>query len=112
MEYTGDAGYGILVTRRNLEEKQGIWNLMLMPEMKLSEHSEFSSQALLLIRFPIPCFSDRFLRVTRIPYPASPVYSIREKLLSIPVFPKKMFLSQILIKENPKGALTGKITIE
>ena len=37
MEYTGDAGYGILVTRRNLEEKQGIWNLMLMPEMKLSE---------------------------------------------------------------------------
>ena len=57
MEYTGDAGYGILVTRRNLEEKQGIWNLMLMPEMKLSEHSEFSSQALLLIRFQIPCFS-------------------------------------------------------
>ena len=57
IEYTGDAGYGILVTRRNLSEKQGIGNLMLMPEMKLSEHGEFSSQALLLIRFPIPCFS-------------------------------------------------------
>jgi len=40
------------------------------------------------------------------------VYSIREKLLNIPVFPKQMFLSQILIKENPKGALTGKITVE
>ncbi len=57
IEYTGDTGYGILVTRRNLSEKQGIRNLMLMPEMKLSEQSEFSSQALLLIRFRIPCFS-------------------------------------------------------
>jgi len=30
---------------------------MLMPEMKLSEHREFSSQALLLIGFRISCFS-------------------------------------------------------
>ena len=30
---------------------------MLMPEMKLSEHREFSSQALLLIGFRIPGFS-------------------------------------------------------
>ena len=57
IEYTGDAGYGILVTRRNLSEKPGIGNLMLMPEMKLSEQREFSSQALLLIRSPIPGFS-------------------------------------------------------
>ena len=57
IEYTGDTGYGILVTRRNLSEKPEIRNLMLMPEMKLSEHREFSSQALLLIRFRIPGFS-------------------------------------------------------
>ena len=57
IEYTGDTGYGILVTRRNLSEKQGIRNLMLMHEMKLFEQSEFSSQVLLLIRFRIPCFS-------------------------------------------------------
>ena len=57
IEYTGDTGYGILMTRRNLSEKQGIRNLMLMPEMKLFEQSEFSSQVLLLIRFRIPCFS-------------------------------------------------------
>ena len=31
---------------------------MLMPEMKLFEHSEFSSQALLLIRFQILYFSQ------------------------------------------------------
>ena len=39
IEYTGDTGYGILVTRRNLSEKQGIRNLMLMHEMKLFEQS-------------------------------------------------------------------------
>ena len=31
---------------------------MLRPEMKLFEHSEFSSQALLLIRFQILYFSQ------------------------------------------------------
>ena len=98
--------------RSGILEKPEIWNLMLMPEMKLSEHREFSSQALLLIGFRIPGFSDRFLRVTRIPYPVSPVYSIREKLLLIPAFPKQTFSSQFLIKPNQKGALTAKTTVE
>jgi len=46
------------------------------------------------------------------PYSISPVYSIREKLLIIPVFPKQTFLSQFLIKPNQKGALTEKTTAE
>ena len=58
MEYTGDMGCGILVTWRNLSEKQRIWSLMLRPEMNLPERSEFSSQALLLIRFQILYFSQ------------------------------------------------------
>jgi len=35
--------------------------------------------------------------------PISPAYSIRKKLLIIPVFPKQMFLSQFLIKPNQRG---------
>ena len=58
IEYTGDMGCGILVTWRNLSEKQRIWSLMLRPEMNLPERSEFSSQALLLIRFQILYFSQ------------------------------------------------------
>ena len=58
IEYTGDMGWGILVTWRNLSEKQRIWSLMLRPEMNLPERSEFSSQALLLIRFQILYFSQ------------------------------------------------------
>ena len=58
IEYTGDMGCGIPVTWRNLSEKQRIWSLMLRPEMNLPERSEFSSQALLLIRFQILYFSQ------------------------------------------------------
>ncbi len=52
---------------------------MLRPEMKLFEHSEFSSQALLLIRFQIFIFL-RFRSGTRIPHPVSPSRSIQEIL--------------------------------
>ena len=52
---------------------------MLRPEMKLFEHSEFSSQALLLIRFQIFIFL-RFRSGTRIPHPVSPSHSIQEIL--------------------------------
>ena len=100
-------GCGIHVTRRNLSEKQGIRNLMLMPEMKLFEQSEFSSQALLLIRFRSPVFL-RFRSGVRIPYPVSPVYSIREELLSISAFPKQTFLSQFLTKQKQRGVLIVK----
>ena len=40
------------------------------------------------------------------------MYSIREKFLIIPVFPKQKFLSQFLIKQNQKGVLTAKTTVE
>ena len=52
---------------------------MLRPEMNLPERSEFSSQALLLIRFQILYFF-RFRSGTRIPHPVSPSRSIQEIL--------------------------------
>ena len=79
MEYTGDMGCGILVTWRNLPEKQRIWSLMLRPEMNLPERSEFSSQALLLSDFR-PFIFLRFRNGIRIPHPISPSHSIREIL--------------------------------
>jgi len=39
------------------------------------------------------------------------VYSSRKKFLIIPVFPKRKFLSQFLIKETPKGGLMAKAAV-
>ena len=96
IEYTGDMGCGILVTWRNLSEKQRIWSLMLRPEMNLPERSEFSSQALLLIRFQILYFSqipernkNPTSRISVPFYPGSPEH--------FPVFPNSSSFQQIRI---------------
>ena len=94
--------------RSGILEKQGIRNLIksnTWDENSLCSNSFISG---INIRFRIPCFSDRFLRVTRIPYPVSPVYSIREELLSISAFPKQTFLSQFLTKQKQRGVLIVK----
>ena len=98
--------------RSGILEKPGIRNLIKSNAWDENSRCSDSFISGINIRFPIPGFSDRFLRVTRIPYPASPVYSIREGLLIIPVFPKQTFLSQFLIKQKQKGDLTAKATVE
>ena len=50
---------------------------MLRPEMNLPERSEFSSQALPLIRFQILYFSQIPGNGIRIPHPISPPDSIQ-----------------------------------
>ena len=84
---------------------------MLRPEMKLFEHSEFSSQALLLIRFQILYFSqipewnkDPASRISCVFYPQEvPEYFC--------FFPMQKYLSQFLIKGRIRGTLLVNIAL-
>ena len=93
--------------RSGILEKQGICNLIKSNAWDENSRCSDSFISGINIRFQIPCFFDRFLQVTRIPYPASPVYSIRERSLEVSIFFQGKVPFAIPYKSKGKGRFIG-----